>query len=82
MMNMPTLICGDFNADYRDPNNVVIRFLKEELKFCQIVSESTHEKGSILDQVWVNAALVGKIVVEKKCLRYSDHDMLKIIVKI
>ena len=79
-LSMPTLICGDFNTDYREDGNAVVRFLKDKLKLRQLVLESTHEKGSILDQVWINGLLVGKVQVERKCLRFSDHDMLKIIV--
>ena len=79
-LSMPTLICGDFNIDYRDDGNAVVRFLKDKLKLRQLVLESTHEKGSILDQVWINGPLIGKVQVERKCLRFSDHDILKIIV--
>ena len=79
--NMPTLICGDFNTDYREEGNAVVRFLKDKLKLRQLVLESTHEKGSILDQVWINGPLIGKVHVEKTCLRFTDHDMLKIIVR-
>ena len=50
------------------------------MKFRQIVVESTHEKGSLLDQVWINAPLFGKVEVEQTCVRFSDHDMLKIVV--
>ena len=78
----PTIICGDFNTDYRDSDNQVSRFLKEIMKFHQLVVESTHEKGSILDQVWINAPLGDKIEVEQTCLRFSDHDMIKIVVSL
>ena len=78
----PTIICGDFNTDYRDSANQVSRFLKETMKFHQLVVESTHEKGSILDQVWINAPLADKIKVEQTCLRFSDHDMIKIVVSL
>ena len=80
-MNMATVICGDFNINYQDDGNEVMRFLKDKLKFRQLVLESTHDKGSILDQVWINGPLIGRVQVEKTCLRFSDHDMLKIVVK-
>ena len=79
-LNMPTLICGDFNIDYREDSNAVVRFLKDKLRLRQLVLESTHEKGSILDQVWINGPLIGRVQVERRCLRFSDHDMLKITV--
>ena len=64
-----------------EDGNEVIRFLKDKLKFRQLVLESTHEKGSILDQVWINAPLIGRVQVEKTCLRFSDHDMVKIVLR-
>ena len=78
---MPTLICGDFNTDYREDGNAVVRFLKDKLKLRQLVLESTHEKGSILDHVWINGPLIGRVQIEKTCLRFTDHDMLRIIVR-
>ena len=80
-LNWPYLICGDFNTDYQEDRNQVVTFLKEKLKFRQLVLESTHEKGSILDQVWINGPLIGRVQVEKTCMRFSDHDMLKIVVR-
>ena len=79
-VDKPTIICGDFNTDYCETDNRVSRFLKEKMKFRQIVVEATHEKGSILDQVWINAPLFGKVEVEQTCLRFSDHDMIRIVV--
>ena len=76
----PTIICGDFNTDYRESDNRVSRFLKEKMKFRQIVVEVTHELGSLLDQVWINKPLFEKVEVEQTSLRFSDHDMLKIVV--
>ena len=79
-VDKPTIICGDFNTDYRESDHRVSRFLREKMKFCQIVVESTHESGSHLDQVWINAPLFEKVEVEQTCLRFSDHDMIKIVV--
>ena len=79
-VDKPTIICGDFNTDYRESENQVSSFFKETMKFRQVVVKSTHEKGSILDQVWINSPLFNKIEVEQTCLRFSDHDMIKIVV--
>ena len=54
--------------------------MKEKMKFRQIVVEVTHELGSLLDQVWINKPLFEKVEVEQTSLRFSDHDMLKIVV--
>ena len=80
-VDKPTIICGDFNIDFRESNNQISKFLKDKMKFQQIVVESTHEKGSVLDQVWINAPLFEKVEVEQTCMRFSDHDMIKIVVK-
>ena len=80
IVDKPTILCGDFNTDYRESDNRVSRFLKEKMKFRQIVVESTHEKGGLLDHVWINTPLFGKVEVEQTCLRFSDHDMIQIVV--
>ena len=74
----PTLICGDFNTNHESENRVS-RFLKEKLQFRQIVTEPTHEKGSLLDQVWINELLQDKVKTEQMCVFYSDHDMIRIV---
>ena len=75
----PTLICGDFNTNHLESDNRVSRFLKDKLKYHQIVTKPTHEKGSLLDQVWINAPLLHKVKIEQMCVTYSDHDMIRIV---
>ena len=55
-------------------------FFKDVLKLTQLVNKPTHDKGSILDQVWVNHMLNNRVEIKKKCVRYSDHDVLKILI--
>ena len=62
-----------------ESENRVSRFLKEKLQFRQIVTEPTHEKGSLLDQVWINELLQDKVKTEQMCVFYSDHDMIRIV---
>ena len=80
--NLQNFVSGKIPVSVlEDPRNEVMTFLKVKLKFRQLVLESTHEKGSILDQVWINGPLIGRVQVEKTCMRFSDHDMLKIVVR-
>ena len=75
----PTLICGDFNTNHLESENRVSRFLKETLQFRQIVIKPTHEKGSLLDQVWINEPLFDKVRIEQMCVSFSDHDLIRIV---
>ena len=75
----PTLICGDFNTNHLESENRVSRFLTETLQFRQIVIKPTHEKGSLLDQVWINEPLFDKVRIEQMCVSFSDHDLIRIV---
>ena len=75
----PTLICGDFNSNHLDSKNRVSRFFKEKLRYHQIVMKPTHEKGSLLDQVWINEPLLDKVQIHQMCVSFSDHDLIRIV---
>ena len=77
----PTLICGDFNSNHLESENRVSRFIKEKLQFRQIVMKPTHEKGSLLDQVWINEPLFDKVGIEQLCVSFSDHDLIRIVLR-
>ena len=75
----PTLICGDFNTNDFESDNRVSRFFKEKLQYHQIVVKPTHEKGSLLDQVWINEPLLDKVKIDQMCVSFSDHDLIRIV---
>ena len=79
--DQPTLICGDFNTNHLESENRVSRYLKEKLQFRQIVMNPTHEKGSLLDQVWINEPLFDKVGIEQVCVSFSDHDLIRIVLR-
>ena len=48
-----TVIAGDFNIDYlKNPNDIVIKTIIS-CGFQQIVSSQTHEKGRLLDHIYI-----------------------------
>ena len=50
----------------------------DEYKFKQLMMDPTHDKGNTIDHVYVSPALQGRVVVDKTCIYYSDHDLLTI----
>ena len=80
-----TMICGDFNICYNsDGSNKLVKTL-EGLGFKQLVQESTHIKGGLIDHVYLRES---KTSVSVDCSLYSpyycamDHDALLTTVKI
>ena len=78
MSNRPTLICGDFNIDLKKSGS---RQKKLDLKMkensmVQLVQGSTHAKGGLLDHVYVQEDLQSRILIKKRSVRFSDHDMI------
>ena len=74
-----TMICGDFNICYNsDGSNKLVKTL-EGLGFKQLVQESTHIKGGLIDHVYLRES---KTSVSVDCSLYSpyycamDHDAL------
>ena len=73
------LICGDVNIHYIEgAANCFVRKIMDEYKFEQLVTDPTHDGGNTIDHVYVSPALQGRVVVEKSCVYYSDHDLLTI----
>ena len=73
------LICGDLNIHFtKETPNPFIRKIVDEYKFKQLIFDSTHDEGNTIDHVYVSPALQGRVVIEKTCIYYSDHDLLTI----
>ena len=73
------LICGDLNIHYTEgTSNRFVRKIVDEYKFEQLIMDPTHDKGNTIDHVYVSPALQGRVVIEKTCLYFSDHDLLTI----
>ena len=73
------LICGDLNIQYTEgTSNRFVRKIVDEYKFTQLVKDPTHDKGNTIDHVYVSPALLGRVIIEKTSIYYSDHDLLTI----
>ena len=73
------LICGDINIHFKEgAANCFVKKIIDEYKFEQLVMDPTHDGGNTIDHVYVSQALQGRVVIEKTCIYYSDHDLLTI----
>ena len=74
----PTIICGDFNIDYKREH--VLSQTLANLEFDQIVDTPTHIQGHILDHFYIRYPNI-----LKKCFLhspyYSDHDAICVVLK-
>ena len=71
-----TIIGGDMNICLRaHPDNYITKKLKE-LGFQQVVAESTHIDGGLIDHIYLstNEKIVSKWIVDYFPKYYSDHD--------
>ena len=74
----PTILCGDTNIDISgDKGKEFIDFMKK-LGLTQLVKKPTHEKGGILDHVYVTDDLIEKVSVTQTGVFFSDHDLITI----
>ena len=77
-LSRPTIVCGDTNIDIsKDSGKSFVEFMKK-LGFTQLVTQPTHDRGGLLDHVWVTADLVEKARVIQTAVYFSDHDILTI----
>ena len=76
----PTIVCGDTNINVSSGSSQLLD-LMSKLGFTQLVTGSSHDKGGTIDQVYVNSFLRGSIKVEKTRVSFSDHDLLRVIMK-
>ena len=77
-LSRPTFVWGDTNIDInKDSGKSFAEFMKN-LGFTQLVTQPTHDRGGLLDHVWVTADLVEKARVNQSAVYFSDHDILTI----
>ena len=73
------LLCGDLNIKYsEETTNSFVKKITDNYNFNQFVMKPSHERGNIIDHVYVSPGLQGRVKVEKTCMYYSDHDLLTI----
>ena len=74
--NKTTIIGGDINVCAREnPGNYITKTLTD-LGFQQVVTESTHLDGGVIDHIYISqrADVFLKWIVEYFPKYYSDHD--------
>ena len=78
MSERPSLICGDFNIDLKKsgPKQKKLDLKMKENSMIQLVTGSTHAKGGLLDHVYATEDLEKRITIQKRSVRFSDHDMI------
>ena len=76
-------IIGDVNLNYSEAlNNPFIKYL-EERNFKQLIKKPTHEKGGLIDHIWINKPLQEKEVFSnQRSVYYSDHDCITLHIPI
>ena len=75
----PTVVMGDMNFDARDFKKVT-KFLHEK-SFHQIIQRATHERGRLIDHMYVNNKLKDSGIKHSQTGTFvSDHDILELYV--
>ncbi len=75
----PTIVMGDMNWNYGENHNMK-EFMKQ-LNFTQLITKVTHDKGHILDHVYVNKHIIEMgCHVTQESVHFSDHDLVKLFV--
>ena len=73
------IITGDFNIDYlKNPNDIVIKTIIS-CGFQQMVSSPTHEKGGLLDHIYIKN-ITSQVDVTTYFPFYTDHAAVSIAV--
>ena len=72
MNEMPSVVLGDFNIDLEAPQHTALSDFMAKHGYCQMITQPTHNLGSVLDHVYFSATLIGKPVGVMPC-SFSDH---------
>ena len=73
---LPTAVIGDMNFDVIEDNHQLKLYLSQK-NFHQLVKNPTHERGRLIDHVYINALLNSKTpLCCQKSVYYSDHDIV------
>ena len=69
-------VMGDTNIDFLRKDHDIKTYM-EKNNFAQLVKKPTHEKGGLLDQVYVNEKLMErKPFCTQRSVYFSDHDVV------
>ena len=75
----PTIILGDMNLNLlKENHHPLIQYL-QEMKFSQQVHSATHQKGGLIDLVFVSYHFNNNSTsIHQQGIYYSDHDRVHI----
>ena len=75
-----TIIVGDFNIAFKEDSRINKEM--KDIGFLQLVTSATHDKGNLIDHIYVNEEITSKgCSMEKNASYYSDHDIVTIFVE-
>ena len=76
--NKNIAVIGDTNIDILSENHNLIDYLLEK-SFVQLVQQPTHERGGLLDHIYINVSLQKKYpFCAQTAVYYSDHDIVSL----
>ena len=78
VIDTEVFLCGDFNLCYLTNVDIELFQKLNEMKFVHIVKKSTHEKGRLIDQVFVLNAKNSYSIIHQS-IPFLDHDILHVI---
>ena len=78
---MSTILTGDTNIDIsRESGEQFVEFMNN-LGFSQLVKFPTHDKGGVLDHVYVTKDLLERVSVTQTAVYFSDQQLITIKIK-
>ena len=79
--NVPTCIVGDFNEDVSITSNTCCCTMFRLKGFQQMINKPTHDRGTIIDHVYVSHTL-NTIQTDVTDCYYSDHDCILCVITV
>ena len=70
---------GDFNIAFKEDSRIDKEMIN--MGFLQLVTSATHDKGNLIDHIYVNKEIKNKgCSAQKNASYYSDHDIVTVFV--
>ena len=75
-----TALLGDVNWNYLEDEHDMKEFMAKK-GFAQLIENPTHEKGSLIDHIYVNKKLNSKgCFAQQESVHFTDHDLISLYV--
>jgi len=73
-----TALLGDVNWNYLEDNHDMKNFMIKK-GFAQLIEKPTHEKGALIDHIYVNKKLIGRgCFAQQESVHFTDHDLISL----